>query len=624
MAFGFGAALYFSLFSEPNIYLILVLLIIGIMGFFIKKPILFPLVSLFIGFGYAGVYTHIKNTPILSYSQHGIQISGNVHDIDYNNGHMRLTVETKEYGTVHVTDKSGKDIVNIGDTISGKGGLFKPAPANMPETFDAARWAYFNGISANGYISKIQIKNHKSSLDGIRQYVHRQAKSTLSDSLILGYKNTISKQEKQIWATNGVAHLWSISGYHLALVGGWLLFLFYIIFRLCPPIVRRIPARIPATICAWFGLLGYLVISGGAIATQRAFLMTSCVMAAFMFGREAFSLRTVGLTFLLLLLVNPYFIMTAGFQLSFSAVFGIVWLWTVAKPRLPQNKPLAYIWTALLTALVASVFTLPFVIAHFNSLPVYTILANLIMVPVFSFVVMPLVLLGTILSVFNLHLLLHFADKIYDLIFIVANWICTLPYANINPHNIPNSALVVLIFGLGCIIFIKSDSKIKYFVIRHLNFFAGALFICIGLLMWTLQPKPVFYITPDHYLFATVKNNELHFNKEKDSNNYFAFDTWKKSNGEKIGTSNKKFAAESGVHTIQRTNWTLVYIQRFVPLSRNIKNLCQSNDVKFIASFYDIKSKYCDKKIIKGGAVIYETGHIDKVPFNRWWHNRHE
>ena len=85
--------------------------------------------------------------------------------------------------------------------------------------------------------------------------------------------------------------------------------------------------------------------------------------------------------------------------------------------------------------------------------------------------------------------------------------------------------------------------------------------------------KPIFYISNDHNLIATVQNGKLSFNKKSDSGNYFAFDTWKQSNRESIETAHKKLKSDHGVYTITTPKWTLVYIQRFVPLSKNLEIL---------------------------------------------------
>ena len=92
-------------------------------------------------------------------------------------------------------------------------------------------------------------------------------------------------------------------------------------------------------------------------------------------------------------MLNPHFVMQPGFQLSFAAIFGLIWLWNEVKPRMPHNKILKVIYTASLTSIVATIFTAPFVIAHFYSLPIYGLIGNLILLPIFSVAIMPLVIL---------------------------------------------------------------------------------------------------------------------------------------------------------------------------------------------------------------------------------------
>lgn len=622
-----GMGIYFSINFEPGIISLVTILALGISGLFLTKKhkILYPLILLLVGFGYAGIYTHIKQVPILKHAVHNIEISGQITDIDYTESKTRIILNTEKYGNVRISTKDTPNIIT-GDVITGHGGLFRPTPAPMPETFDMARWAYFNNLSATGYISDISIIQHntKTTNNSLRQKIHSHANSFLTDTLILGYKNTLKKSDREIWNKNGVSHIWSISGYHMALIGGWLFAIFYLCFRSIPKITKRIPARIPALIATWTGLLGYMFLSGGGPATLRAFIMTSLVIIAFIFGRNVFSLRTITIAFLLMIAFNPYYVMQAGFQLSFAAIFGIVWLWSVVKPTMPSGKILKYIYSAFLTAVVAFVFTAPFIISHFNSFPIYGILANIIIVPIFSILIMPLVIIGTIFAMMNAPYVLNVTHKLYDFIIRYAENISELPLADIITKNIPNIAVVLIIIGFACLIFLRQDAKIKNILVRYANITFASLFIVVGTLVWVITPKPIFYISSDHNLVAFLENDKLSFNKKSDSGNYFAFDAWKQSNGEATGTTHPKLKPDHGVLRINTPNWTLVYIQRFVPLSKNLETLCNDKTVKYIASYYDIKSHYCANKILRGGGVIYKSGYFNKTPSNRLWHNRPE
>jgi ComEC/Rec2-related protein len=622
----FGVALYFSLFNEPQITTLAIMFIIGIAAIIaLRRRPFFAIIACFIlGFGYAGIYTHMKSVPTLRHDVHGIEITGNITKIDTGGDKTKIYLHTENFGNVRVST-TNEIKINIGDVISGNGGLFKPKPADTPHGFDFARHAYFNNISATGYLRDIKIiYTADSGVYSVRDKIHNLSKSFLSDTLVLGYKNALPDGHNEIWRTNGMAHIWSISGYHMTLIGGWLFILFYFIFRLFPSIVRHVPARIPAIACTWVGLLGYVFISGAGVATLRAFIMATLVMAAFMLGRNALSLRMVCLAFFAIMLINPYYVMTAGFQLSFGAIFGIIWLWQNMKPRTPNMRLLKYAYTAVLTALVATVFTLPFIILHFGTVPIYGIIGNLVFLPIFSFIIMPLVIAGTLCAVIGIHTPLELAHFIYDKAYHIAERLANFPYSELTFGNIPNTAIILITIGFACLIFIKDIDSFKNFFARHIGPISAIIFISAGIIVCMTTPKPIFYLSSDHKLIATPIDGKLQFNKSHDSGNYFAFDNWKKFNGEKIGTENLRYTAESGVYTISQQNFDIVYFKNFVSLSKHFSNLCDNPHIKYIASNFDIKSEKCADKIIHGGGVIYKSGKMILIPSNRWWHNRPE
>ncbi len=622
----FGIALYFTMFNEPNIWTLISSIIVGIglIVSFKKIPVLGLIGFLIFGFGYAGIYTHIKNVPELKHDIHGIEISGTVINTERVGDKLRIRLNTENFGTVRVSIETNQEI-NIGDTISGDGGLFKPKPSDMPHSFDFAKNLYFNNISATGYLNNIKIVyTADSNVYSPQAYIHNIANSPLADTLVLGYKNSIPQHQMDIWRATGMAHIWSISGYHITLVGGWLFIIFYMMFRSWPYIVRRIPARIPALVCSWIGLAGYVLLSGANIATLRAFIMATLVMVAFILGRHAISLRMATFAFLILALINPHYIMTTGFQLSFSAIFGIIWLWQNFQPRTPNKKILKYLYTAFLTAFIASVFTAPFIIMHFGTFPIYGILGNLIFLPLFSFILMPLVFIGTLTALFGIHTPITFAHIIYDKLFNVAEYISNLPLSSMEFSTVPNISIIMFIIGLSCLIFIRDIDTYKKFIARHTNFALFGIFILCGIIIWCATPKPVFYIAHDHKLIGAVIDKKLKFNKSHDSGNYFAFNTWKRSNGENIDTPNERLTKESGVYIISYKFGKIVYLPNFVSISKNISELCNDDTIKYIISYFKINSENCNNKIIHGGAVIYPSGSISYTPFNRFWHNRHE
>ena len=111
-------------------------------------------------------------------------------------------------------------------------------------------------------------------------------------------------------------------------------------------------------------------------------------------------------------------------------------------------------------------------------------------------------------------------------------------------------------------------------------------------------------------------DGKLEFNKSRASNHYFAFDTWKKINGEQTNTPNPRRKHKGGVYRYG----DIAYVQKFVPLMKNISAMCADDDVRYIVSYFDIKSKSCAHKIMSGGFVIYPGGRVKYIQQNRRWH----
>lgn len=625
----FGAGLYFNFPFEPNIFVCIFGAIITIILIFCKTPILIRAIALFIfGFCYAALFTHVFATPQIPRDLHNLDITGVVEHIDYTADksriYMRINANDIYAGDgdaiVRVSARSGTVPPDIGDTIRARIGLFRPAGMDAPESFDYARWSYFNGLTATGYLNDYEIISckHHIGINALRDKMHRASDSFLADALVFGYKNAVPENDSPIWTATGVGHVWSISGFHITLVSAWLFAIFYFIFRLISPITKRIPARIPALICAWCGLVFYLFLSGCDVATVRAFLMATLVFAAFIFGRNAISMRNVCIAFCIIFFINPHYVMQPGFQLSFAAIFGLVWLWNDANPKMPKNKLLKLIYTAVLTSVVATVFTAPFVIAHFNSVPIYGLIGNLILLPVFSIAIMPLVMIGVISAAFCWTGPLNTAEYIYNFILKIATYITEMPYATITFPHMSNIALCVIIIGLLCLMFVR-PVRIK------INYILCLIFISVGITIVAFTPRPIFYATHDHELVAFIEDdNKLSFNKSRASNHYFTFDTWKQFNGEDIGTKNRRRKPTNGIWIYETPNFTLAYIQKFVPTMENINNLCRDENIDYIVSYFDIDAPKCNNKILRGGFVIYKSGMIKHIKLNRQWHNPHE
>ncbi len=622
-----GAVTYFSYSTEPTGWICYICLVLCSITIFIKIPILLRALTIIIfGFCYACTFTNLLNTPILPHDIRDTSVTGIVSNIEYTprNTQIYLNIPVSDIGlngtraTIRVSINNDNDIKipQIGDNIYANIALFKPKIPDIPNGFDFARWAYFNNLTATGYIKSYETINHSSNhnIHVLRTKIHQSANSFLTDALILGYKNAVSQSEKTTWTTTGIGHVWSISGFHITLISGWLYLIFYTFFRCIPQITRRIPAKIPALLCTGNVLAFYLLLSGTNIATFRAFLMTILAFTAFVFGRRVFSMRNVCIAFCVLFLINPHSVMQIGFQLSFSAIFGLTWLWSDIKPQMPKNNFFKFIYAALLTAIVATIFTAPFVIMHFHIFPTYGLFGNLILLPIFSIAIMPMVAIGTLTTLFGWPVPLDIAHNIYQHTLLLANYIANLPISNLIISDIPNTAVFFIIMGLMCIILLRT----KYWFNKYI---IACIFVIIGITLTIITSKPVFFSTNDHELVGFVENNQLSFNHASNKRHQTTFNTWKNTIGVTNDKKNRRHHADHGVHTFNTDKFKLVYIQKFVPLMKNIEYLCNDKTLDFIVSYFHIDAPQCNAKILRGGFTITSNGYIKYIITKRRWHN---
>lgn len=626
----FGAGLYFSLGTEPNIHFSFIFTILIGAIIYKYKNVLLRAIALFVfGFFYAMTFTHFIDTPQIHDSFGKINISGTVKSIDYSqkSAYIILNISGKQIDSkinqninLRFSLPNDNNQIKIDDTLDIKASVFHPSQKYIPDSFDFERWAYFNNISGTGFIDSYTITNTSNHNNNLRDYIHTQSKSVLTDSLVLGYKKVLPEKESTIWKSVGLGHVWSISGFHMTLVGGWLFALFYLLFRSIPYITKRIPAKYPAIICSWFGLLFYLCLSGISVATIRAFLMATFIFIATLFGRNILSLRNASIVFLILFLINPFFVMNAGFQLSFAAIFGLLWFFdkTEYVKRNRIQTILHFVKTSFQTAFVATIFTLPFIIAHFGYIPLYSLLGNIIILPIFSFAIMPLVMIGTIFALCNNYYLLDITNNIYNFALSIAESITNLPYANIQMPHISNTVLILSVIGLiSVVLFVKPATK--NFFIKNIHYVFAFCLIASSILICTTTKSPLFYSTKDNELVGFVYDNHIKFNKTKSSKHYFAFDSWREFNNEKKTNKNDKQQCKKGICIYETENWNLAYLQNFTAILNNIVDLCKNENINFIVSPFEINAQKCHAKVLHGAVFIYPNGKFTKIIYQRPW-----
>lgn len=268
--------------------------------------------------------------------------------------------------------------------------------------FDYEKWLFYEQIDATGYVRKSienkQISAGNLSIDRIRQntrdslsFLKKLEFGGVINALIIGDRSLISKDNWELFKATNTTHLTVISGLHIGLISGLVFLLAQFLWRLCMPCMLRLPAQVFG---AYFGLLSaflYTLIAGFSIPTGRAFIMAAVVFVSLILRRHHNIWQLYGLALILVLLNNPLSIFSAGFWLSFYVVGVIIY-------STGQHKNKSYWYRMGYLQLLISIATLPLIAWFFASGSVLSPVANLVAIPIFSFIVTPLSLIGALLN----------------------------------------------------------------------------------------------------------------------------------------------------------------------------------------------------------------------------------
>ena len=316
--------------------------------------------------------------------------------------------------------------VSVGARLVGRLNLRPPRSTAYPGAFDEA--TMLEVFDADGTASARRgllplAENPLSWLEGIRAALdkHRQevlrlleargAESGLLSAIALGQGRAVAEGPRRVFAASGLAHVLAVSGLHFGLVALAVFFLARVVALRLGRVTRRWGAQRIAAFASIPPLALYVVYVGAPVSAQRAFIMATCLFLGRALHREGHPALSLSVAAIVLLLWRPVELMSPGFQLSFSAVVGLLWTadayerpvaeWVRTNTPRWVAAPLAWCLSALIATLGASVATAPLVLWHFGQAPLLGMIANLWVVPVVSYALLPLglvVILSTGLS----------------------------------------------------------------------------------------------------------------------------------------------------------------------------------------------------------------------------------
>ena len=447
VALGLGAAGYLELKAEPSWALLLGLtaglaILAAIAGRRAARQdlsVLLVLATLLAGGALAGkVRTALVAAPILSSDRAVMTVEGFVVDVvSPGAGGPRLLIAPvairglaaeRTPKRVRVTVEADDLLPAPGQAIRLRAMLGPPPPPAAPGAYDFARDAWFHGVGGVGFaigeIRSVALDPPPARLrlamavNAFRwrlasRIVDRMGPETggVAAAMVTGHEAWITKDQTEAMRASGLAHILSISGLHMAIVGGFCFGLVRLGVAAWPWAALRVPGKKIAALAGLAAVGTYLVISGAPPPALRAAITATVAFAAILFDRQAISLHGLAIAALIILMVQPESAGAPGFQMSFAATAALVALaeaWPRPVREISVPWPIRVIqgglsWMAISVgaSLVAGLATGPFAMQHFNRVAVWGLPANLAVAPLSSFVIMPFLAVGATLESFG-------------------------------------------------------------------------------------------------------------------------------------------------------------------------------------------------------------------------------
>ncbi len=289
--------------------------------------------------------------------------------------------------------------------------LKRPHGMNNPGGGDYEGRLFAVGVRARGYVRRHEANRRigpAAGLDRMRQQLRDRLFAELEGeplagllvALAVGERSGISQQQWRVFTATGTNHLMAISGLHIGLVAGLVYWLVLRLWARIPALVLRLAAPRAAAVAALCAAAGYAALAGFAIPTQRALVMVSVAMGALLLDRTVQPSRLLALALLIVLLIDPLAVHSAGFWLSFAAVAIIVYgsSGRLSATSGTRRALLGLVHVQLLVVIGLS----PLLLGLFSTVSLSAPLANLLAVPWMSLVVVPLTLLAVLLMLLGL------------------------------------------------------------------------------------------------------------------------------------------------------------------------------------------------------------------------------
>jgi len=376
-----------------------------------------------------------------------------------------------KYGDLLLILKSPQPITNNGN----------------PGSFDIKRYQAFQQIYFQVYVqsSDYHIQSFKKinwlkqqiiclrkyTVSVLQKSIKNEMELGIAEALLIGYKNDLDKELVKSYSNTGVIHIIAISGLHLGIIYIILVW----IFKRLPIIKKSIFIKsIGIIICLWI----FTLLTGASASVLRSAVMFTFVIIGKMQNREVSIYNSLAASAFVLLCYNPYFLWDVGFQLSYLALIGIVWL---QKPIEllwnPENYFVKKIWEMSAITSAAQIITFPICLYHFHQFPNLFLISNLLAVPLSTIILFE----ELILLCFSWNGLLEkyiglFIEKSVSLLNSIIVHLNEIPYS-VSKNIFANEWSTILLYGVIISLIVgllkKEKRYLKYSSIFSILFFSA-------------------------------------------------------------------------------------------------------------------------------------------------------
>jgi len=645
VAFGAGAAIYFALRSEPALWPLLMGATFALAAWITARRrgwarrLTWPLLMLACvagGFAVAKVRTEMVAAPIAPALSEPTVIEAWVVDVDSPGQRgARIVIApvwirglTSEQTPVRLRATVRGEPPRPGEAIRLFGILNPPPAPASPGAYDFGRNAFFQGMGgvafALGETRRADLApapwrlRLAMAVNGARYALAERIVARLGErtggiaaAMTTSHETWISQEDMDVMRDSGLAHILSVSGLHMAIVGGFVFFAVRLGVAAWPWLALRVPGKKVAAVAGLTAVGVYLVVSGAPPPAERAAITASIAFLAILLDRQAVTMHGLAVAAFIVLAIQPEAIVTPGFQMSFAATAALVAL-VEAWPKRPREisapwpilavqRFCGWLTAAVAASVVAGLATGPFAMQHFNRTAMYGLLANLGTSPVADFILMPALAIGAALEPLGLGgPFLAVAGWGVDLMLAIGTWTAGLPGAVRTVASAPDYVLPIA--------------------------FLGVLFVCLwqGRLRWLGLPLAAAVLvwprapTPDIWIGDGGTNAAFHREREavvvRPGVREFAVDLWSRRRGltmadrSEAGWACDRFSCRPEEKQAGRV---AIWWGRRAPSLDQMETLCRAAPVVSVRAVVTSIPSVCKDRLLLDGVDFARGGAVE-------------